>query len=70
MERIENKVGIQTKWLNSKEAADYLRVTVNQLYNLTSNGTLIYYKLGRSNRFNIFDLDEYLFRNIRGPVDH
>jgi excisionase family DNA binding protein len=69
---VENNIKneLPTKWLTSKEAASYLRVTVSQLYNLTSSGILKYYKLGRSNRFNVFDLDEYLFKNMRGPNDY
>jgi excisionase family DNA binding protein len=57
-------------WLNSEEAAGYLKVSVPQLFNLTSTGNLPYYKLGRSNRYMKTELDTYLEAEMRGIRDN
>ena len=49
-------------YLNSKEAASYLKITEASLRNLCSNGQVVYYKLGRRNRFLKKDLDSILSR--------
>lgn len=59
-----------SKWLDSSEAAYYLRISTAQLYNLTSTGNLPYFKLGRSNRYKAEDLDSYLEKNYRGIDDY
>lgn len=48
------------KWLNTNEAAEYLRTSVPTLLNMCCNGSIVYYKLGRSNRFKKSDLDNLL----------
>lgn len=48
-------------WMNSEDAARYLRVSKSRLHNLTSLGHLKYYKLGRSNRYYRKDIDEMIF---------
>lgn len=57
----------EQEWLNSDEAAEYLRVSVGQLRNMTSNGKLPFYKLGKSNRYLKAELREMLLENRRGP---
>lgn len=52
--------------LTSKEAADYLRVSIARLMNLTSNGKIPYYKFGRSNRYLISELKELLMSQPKG----
>lgn len=42
---------LEEEWLTSKEAADYLKVSVKTLMNLSSNGTIPYYKFSRLNRY-------------------
>src|SRR5688500_12945595 len=44
------------EWLTTKEAADYLRVPLGSLKNMTSNGHVRFYKLGRRNRYWLPDL--------------
>lgn len=39
------------EWLNSKEAANYLRISEKTLRNLTSLGKVPYYKFGRKNLY-------------------
>ena len=40
-----------TIWLDSKEAAQFLMVSVPMLRNMVSNGQVPHYKLGRRNRY-------------------
>ncbi len=54
------------KWLTTKEAAEYLRVSVGRLRNMTSWGQVPYYKLGKSNRYRLHDLRELLFKTKKG----
>lgn len=54
------------QWLTTREAAEYLRISAKHLFNLTSNGRVRYYKLGRSNRFLLRDLTELLLAQPRG----
>ncbi|MBS1982750.1 MAG: helix-turn-helix domain-containing protein [Bdellovibrionales bacterium] len=47
-----------SRWLTAKEAADYLGLaSVGVLRNWVSQGRVRFYKLGRSLRFRISDLD-------------
>lgn len=48
-------------WMNSEDAAKYLRVSKSMLHNLTSLGRIKYYKLGRSNRYYRKEIDELIF---------
>jgi excisionase family DNA binding protein len=54
------------EWLTSAEAATYLRITKRQLFNLTSNGKIPYYKFGRSNRYRKDELRQLLLAQARG----
>lgn len=47
-------------WLNSEDAARYLRISKSRLHNLTSLGRLKYHKFGRSNRYKREDLDNLI----------
>lgn len=55
-----------TIWLDSQEAASYLRISVKTLMNLSSNGALPFYKFGRRNRYLKEELDQILLQNKRG----
>lgn len=56
----------EEEWLTTEEAARYLRLSVGELRNLTSNGKIPYYKLGRRNRYLKCELRELLQKNKRG----
>lgn len=62
---IFNIVNDQT-WFTSNEVAEYLRISVSAVHNLTSSGKLPYCKLGSRNRYRREDLDELLLQNRRG----
>ncbi len=55
-----------SEWLDTVEAAKFLRVSVATLRNMTSNGLIPYYKLGRRNRYKRSDLRSLLLQNRRG----
>jgi excisionase family DNA binding protein len=57
---------IDDLWLTSKEAANYLRISVKFLLNLTSNGRVPYYKFGRSNRYLRSELKSLLLTHPKG----
>ena len=54
-------------WFSSAQASTYLDITVQSLMNMTSNGKLPYYKLGRRNRYKKSDLDLLLESSKKGP---
>lgn len=54
------------EWLDSKQAAYYLGISISELHNRCSNGSIPYSKLGRKNLYRREDLDELLLRNRRG----
>ena len=58
---------LEQEWFTTEEAAEYLRVSVGQLRNMTSSGYIPYYKLGRSNRYLKDELKQLLLYNRRGP---
>lgn len=57
---------IEEEWLNSEEAARYLKITVRTLYNLTSNGKIPHHKFGRRNRYLLTELRSLLTAQPRG----
>ena len=54
---------MEKRLLNIKEAADYLATTAGTLYQKVHNGTIPYVKIGRSLRFDIEELDEFIKNN-------
>ena len=56
----------QDRWFTTKEAADYLRIPAGTLRNMTSNGHVTHYKLGRLNRYLESDLKKLLLSQKRG----
>ncbi len=56
------------KWLTTKEVAEYLSLSVSQVFNLTSNGYLPYHKLGRRNRYLTEEIDAFMEENERNQV--
>ena len=57
---------LTTEWLNSEEAANFLRISVKALRNMTSNGQLPFYKLRRRNRYRKDELETMLRSQKRG----
>ncbi len=63
----ERKVTIEKlKWLTTKEAAEYLRITIGSMKNLVYRDKVRPRKLGRLNRFKRDDLDRMLEASIKG----
>ncbi|HCR52824.1 MAG TPA: hypothetical protein DIW27_00310 [Cytophagales bacterium] len=62
---IEEKI-TQDRWFSTDEAAEYLRIPVGTLRNMTSNGQVVHYKLGRLNRYLESDLKKLLLSQKRG----
>ena len=56
-------------WLNSREAAEYLNVTIPVLMNLTSSSKVPYYKLGKRNRYLRSELESLIKKEARGVRD-
>ena len=54
------------EWLTTREAAAYLGLSPGSLLNMTSNGEIPHYKLGRRNRYRVADLRELLLAQKRG----
>ena len=54
------------EWLTAVEAADYLRVSLGSLRNLTCTNKIPSYKLGKRVRYRVCDLREHLLANKRG----
>lgn len=57
---------LKIEWLNSQEAADFLRISKKTLMNLTSNGKVPFYKFGTRNRYQKEQLNQLLLQNKRG----
>lgn len=57
-------------WLNSKEAAQYLRVSPEALRVLVYRGVIKPYKLGRRSRFKREDLDKLIESSIKKEIQH
>lgn len=64
----ENQITSPVEWLTSDEAATYLRISVGNLRNETSNGNIPFYKLGRRNRYLKSELTQLLLSSRRGGI--
>ena len=53
-------------WLNTKEASEYLRISIGSLKNFVYRGVITPRKLGRLNRFKRDELDRLLERSQIG----
>ena len=68
LKQVDAETGsLKNEWMDSNEAAEFLRISVETLWNLTSNGLVPFYKLGRRNRYKRKDLENLLNQNKRGP---
>lgn len=61
--RLENEVALDKRMLTSQEAADYLGVSREQLYQLIRTGKLPFVKPNRKMFFNKERLDEWVSEN-------
>lgn len=61
--RLANEV--ESEWLTTKEAAEYLRVTVGALRVMAHRGLIPYYKFARRNRFLRSELRNLILREKR-----
>ena len=57
-----------TVWMDSEEAAFFLRTNVKTLLNLCNSGKIPYYKFGRLNRYKRNELEQMLECQKRGPL--
>lgn len=57
------------EWLTTAEAAGVLKIPEGSLRNLTSNGRIPYYKLGRRNRYLKSDLLKLLLSTRKGEFN-
>lgn len=58
------------EWLNAEDTASYLGTSVGAVRNMTSNGVLPHYKLGRRVRYRVDELRALLLKNKRGGIYH
>ena len=56
------------EWLTTEQAARYLGVSAASLRNMTSNGQIPYYKLGKRNRYRLPELRELLLLTRKGEA--
>lgn len=56
----------EEEWLTTKQAAEYLKVSIPTLWNMSSNGHIQYHKLGRRNRYSLVELRKFLLLQKRG----
>ena len=54
------------KMMSTEEAAEFLGISVGSLRNMTSQGKIPYFKLGRRNRYSRNELTQLLLSNKRG----
>jgi len=60
---MQNTITIERKYLNAKEAAAYMRLHPNTVYQLVNQGRLTCVRAGNRIRFTVEDLERFL----RGP---
>jgi len=55
--------GMNRQLMTIGEAATYLGISVSHLYKMCSMRSIDFYKIGRSNKFLIADLNEFISKN-------
>jgi excisionase family DNA binding protein len=60
---------LKIEWLTTKQAAEYLCLSMGAFRNMVSNGQIPFYKLGRRNRYRLVDLRELLLAEKRGALN-
>lgn len=61
---------IFNEWLTTEQAAKYLGLSVPSLRNMSSNGKIPFYKLGKRNRYRLIELRELLLSERRGSYGY
>ena len=61
-----SKLPVQGEFMDSAEAAEFLRISEAQLRNMASRGGLPYYKFGARNRYSRNELRQLILKNKRG----
>ena len=51
---------MKTRLISMDEAVDYLRISKSSLYKLCSKNEILYRKIGKSNMFTLYDLDQFI----------
>ena len=52
---------IEKKWMTAHQVAEYLSLSLSQVYNLSSDGYLPYHRLGkRMNRYEKEEIDRFI----------
>lgn len=59
---------LKIEWMDSKEAASFLRISEQALRNMTSNGRIPFYKLGRRNRYRKDELTDLVLSQRKGKL--
>ncbi len=54
--------------MTEKEAAEYLRIKVRQLYNWRVSGLIPYIRIGKALRYRKAAIDQSLERRTMGPI--
>ena len=57
---------LKSDWMTTEQVAEYLCLSPGNVRNMTSNGQLPHYKLGRRNRYLRSEIQGLLLRNRRG----
>lgn len=60
----EGAIKSSLTWLNTKEAAAYLKVSTGHILNLVSQGKLRPHKLGKKNRYRLIDIEALIMPPI------
>lgn len=60
----------ELEWLTTEQAANYLKIHIGTLRNWSSNGRISFYKVGRSNRYLLSDLVNFLLKNKKGELNY
>ncbi|MEE4601200.1 MAG: helix-turn-helix domain-containing protein [Desulfobacteraceae bacterium] len=61
---------IMNRYLTQKEAASYLKVAKSTISMMTSRGEISHYRIGRSVRYRLDDLDKFMLsRKIAGKYE-
>lgn len=61
-------ISADDRLLTEKEAAEYLRIKVRQLYNWRVSGLIPYIRIGKALRYRKSAIDQTLARFTMGPV--
>lgn len=61
-------MSVQSPWLNTKEAAEYMRAPVSTIYHYIQNNMIPFHKPNGRILFKASDLDSFIEKSRRAPV--